>query len=116
MDQVLLGLPFTYCYMDDILISGSDEETHLRTLYVVLGRLEEYGLHVKQESVYLDHIIDAAEFHKSPEKERTTVAAAVPTYFSQLRSLHRMISYYGWFILTILKYHCCIREKNGSVK
>ncbi|KAJ8376341.1 hypothetical protein SKAU_G00069210 [Synaphobranchus kaupii] len=49
MDQVLLGLPFTHCYLDDILVSGPDEETHLKTLDAVLGRLEEYGLHVKQE-------------------------------------------------------------------
>ncbi|XP_056138804.1 uncharacterized protein K02A2.6-like [Lampris incognitus] len=77
MDQVLVGLPFTHCYLDDILVSGPDEETHLKALDDVLTRLEEYGLHVKkdkcmffQESVeYLGHIIDAAGLHKSPEKE-----------------------------------------------
>ncbi|KAJ8346503.1 hypothetical protein SKAU_G00279040 [Synaphobranchus kaupii] len=90
MDQVLLGLPFTHCYLDDILVSGPDEETHLKTLDVVLGRLEEYGLHVKQEKClffqesveYLGHIIDAAGLHKSPEKERAIVDAPAPTNVS----------------------------------
>ncbi len=75
MDQVLLRIQYTNCYLDDILISGPDEKTHLRTLGVVLGLLGEYGLHVRQdkclffqESVeYLGHIIDAAGLHKSPE-------------------------------------------------
>ncbi|KAL7843904.1 hypothetical protein SRHO_G00224430 [Serrasalmus rhombeus] len=76
MDQVLLGLPHTHCYLDDILVSGPDKQTHLKTLDAVLSRLEEYGLHLKQEKClffqepveYLGHIIDAAGLHKSPEK------------------------------------------------
>lgn len=28
MDQVLLSLPLAYCYLDDILMSGPDEEIH----------------------------------------------------------------------------------------
>ncbi|CAI5682743.1 unnamed protein product [Oreochromis niloticus] len=76
MDQVLLGLPYTHCYLDDILVSGPDKQTHLRTLKAVLGRLEDYGLCLKQEKClffqesveYLGHIIDAAGLHKSPEK------------------------------------------------
>ncbi|XP_056144368.1 uncharacterized protein K02A2.6-like [Lampris incognitus] len=106
MDQVLVGLPFTHCYLDDILVSGPDEETHLKALDDVLTRLEEYDLHVKkdkcmffQESVeYLGHIIDAAGLHKSPEKERAVVEAPAPTNVSQLRSLLGMINYYGRFI------------------
>ncbi|XP_056135399.1 uncharacterized protein K02A2.6-like, partial [Lampris incognitus] len=106
MDQVLVGLPFTHCYLDDILVSGPDEEIHLKALDDVLTRLEEYGLHVKkdkcmffQESVeYLGHIIDAAGLHKSPEKERAVVEAPAPTNVSQLRSLLGMINYYGRFI------------------
>ncbi|XP_056144392.1 uncharacterized protein K02A2.6-like [Lampris incognitus] len=106
MDQVLVGLPFTHCYLDDILVSGPDEETHLKALDDVLTRLEEYGLHVRkdkcmffQESVeYLGHIIDAAGLHKSPEKECAVVEAPAPTNVSQLRSLLGMINYYGRFI------------------
>ena len=114
MDQVLLGLPYTHCYLDDILISGPDEQTHLKALDSVLGRLEEYGLHLKQEKClffqesveYLGHIIDAAGLHKSPEKVRAIVEAPAPCDVSQLRSFLGMLNYYGRFIpdlATVLK-------------
>lgn len=114
MDQVLLGLPYTHCYLDDILISGPDEMTHLKTLDAVLGRLVEHGLHLKsekclffQESVeYLGHIIDAEGLHKSPEKVRAIVEAPAPGDVSQLRSFLGMLNYYGRFIpdlATIMK-------------
>ncbi|XP_024154359.1 uncharacterized protein K02A2.6, partial [Oryzias melastigma] len=114
MDQVLLGLPFTHCYLDDILVSGPDEATHLRALDAVLSRLEEYGLHVKQDKClffqdsveYLGHIIDAAGLHKSPEKVRAIVEAPTPSNVGQLRSFLGMINYYGRFIpdlATVLK-------------
>ncbi|XP_048854231.1 uncharacterized protein K02A2.6-like [Brienomyrus brachyistius] len=114
MDQILLGLPHTHCYLDDILVSGPDELTHLKTLDAVLGRLEEYGLHLKrekclffQESVeYLGHIIDATGLHKSPEKVRAIVEAPAPGDVSQLRSFLGMLNYYGRFIpdlATVLK-------------
>ncbi|XP_060799470.1 uncharacterized protein K02A2.6-like [Neoarius graeffei] len=106
MDQVLLGLPHTHCYLDDILVSGPDKQTHLNTLDAVLRRLEEYGLHLKkekclffQESVeYLGHIIDAAGLHKSPEKVRAIIEAPAPADISQLRSFLGMLNYYGRFI------------------
>ncbi|XP_051782565.1 uncharacterized protein K02A2.6-like [Erpetoichthys calabaricus] len=114
MDQMLLGLPYTHCYLDDILVSGPDEQTHLKTLDTVLGRLEEYGLHLKQEKClffqesveYLGHIIDVAGLHKSPEKVRAIVEAPAPQEVSQLRSFLGMLNYYGRFIpdlSTILK-------------
>ncbi|XP_031427059.2 uncharacterized protein K02A2.6-like [Clupea harengus] len=112
MDQVLLGLPHTHCYLDDIHISGPDEQTPLKELDSVLGRLEEYGLHLKQEKClffqesveYLGHII--AGLHKSPEKVRAIVEAPAPCDVSQLRSFLGMLNYYGRFIpdlATVLK-------------
>nr|XP_024658736.1 uncharacterized protein K02A2.6-like [Maylandia zebra] len=114
MDQVLLGLPYTHCYLDDILVSGPDKQTHLRTLKAVLGRLEDYGLRLKQEKClffqesveYLGHIIDAAGLHKSPEKVRAVMEAPAPADVSQLRSFLGMLNYYGRFIpdlATVLK-------------
>ncbi|KAL7839170.1 hypothetical protein SRHO_G00258280 [Serrasalmus rhombeus] len=106
MYQVLLGLPHTHCYLDDILVSGPDKQTHLKTLDAVLSRLEEYGLHLKQEKClffqesveYLGHIIDAAGLHKSPEKVRAIIDTPAPGDVSQLRSFLGMLNYYGRFI------------------
>lgn len=49
MDQILLGIPNTHCYLDDILITGRNNGEHLKTLDQVLTRLEEYGLRLQRE-------------------------------------------------------------------
>ena len=40
MDNILHGLPEVICYIDDILITGKDDEQHLRHLATVLNRLD----------------------------------------------------------------------------
>ena len=47
MDTVLRGIPGVTCYFDDILISSSDETTHLKGLDTVLERLEKHGFRLK---------------------------------------------------------------------
>jgi hypothetical protein len=39
MDEVLSGLDFAFCYLDDILIGSSSTEEHLHHLHLVLQRL-----------------------------------------------------------------------------
>ena len=58
-------------YLDDILVTGSTEEAHLRALEEVLRRLEQAGVRVKQTKCalmrpsvsYLGHSIDANGLH-----------------------------------------------------
>ncbi|XP_015241327.1 PREDICTED: uncharacterized protein K02A2.6-like [Cyprinodon variegatus] len=49
MDQVLEGVPGTQCFLDDIIVTGVDEETHLANLAAVLARLEKYGLRANRK-------------------------------------------------------------------
>ena len=49
MDVILQGLPKVICYLDDILITGSTVEKHLKNLAEVLDRLADHGLKLKQE-------------------------------------------------------------------
>jgi hypothetical protein len=44
MDDVLDGLDFTFCYMDNILIGSISTEEHLRHLHLVLQWLQQYRL------------------------------------------------------------------------
>ena len=68
MDALLQGIPKVVSYIDDILITGQNEEEHLQTLSTVLERLESSGLRVKKEKCrfmmdsvdYLGHRIDSA--------------------------------------------------------
>ena len=41
MENVLQGLSHTVVYLDDILITGKDDATHLKNLKEVLTRLEK---------------------------------------------------------------------------
>ncbi|XP_059397972.1 uncharacterized protein K02A2.6-like [Carassius carassius] len=106
MDQILQGLPNVHCYLDDILVTGRTEAEHLENLDVVLGRLEQFGLHAekgkcdffKDSLEYLGHIIDAEGLHKSPKKVSAIVNAPIPSNITQLRSFLGLLNYYGRFI------------------
>ena len=60
MDNILQGIPRVQCYIDDILVSGLDNEDHLRTLERVLSRLQQNGVTVKREKCYF--LQDAVEY------------------------------------------------------
>ena len=86
MDTILQGLPQVICYLDDILVTGSTPHEHLQNLAVVLERLSQHGIRLKekkcsfmQESVdYLGHHIDAQGVRTSPSKvEAITKAPAL---------------------------------------
>lgn len=44
MDHVLRGLDFTFCYLDDILVTSSNEQEHEQHLEILLKRLQDHGL------------------------------------------------------------------------
>lgn len=106
MDQILSGLNGVQCYLDDILVTGKNEEEHLENLDATLQRLEEYGLRVRrskcdffQNSVeYLGHVIDSEGLHKAPSKTKALTDAPPPENVSQLRSFLGLLNYYGKFI------------------
>ena len=106
MDTVLQGIPGVVCYIDDILISRADEETHLRTLGQVFARLEKHGFKLKQEKCgfllrsieYLGHIISQNGIQPVPTKVTAILNAPKPINVQQLRSFLGLVNYYGKFI------------------
>ena len=44
MEKILHGIPRAICYLDDVLITGQNDDEHLETLEKVFTRLEDYGL------------------------------------------------------------------------
>jgi len=82
-------------YLDDILITGPDDETHLATLEAVLKRLSEAGLRARKEKcvflapsvVYLGHKIDREGLHPVPEKVKAVQEAPRPTKMPKLKSV-----------------------------
>lgn len=71
MDQVLQGIDGVICYLDDILITGQNTETHMTNLEKVLKTLKSHHLRVNKEKcaffqrsvAYLGHVIDAQGIH-----------------------------------------------------
>ena len=65
MEQVLQGIPFTSCILDDMIISGKTDDEHLANLGAVLERLERFGLRAnlekceffKEQVTYCGHVI-----------------------------------------------------------
>lgn len=106
MDQILSGLSGVQCYLDDLLITGPDEQSHLRNLEATLQRLEDYGLKVRKDKCeffkpsveYLGHVIDSTGLHKAPSKVKAIVEAPSPTNVSQLRSFLGLLTYYARFV------------------
>ena len=49
MDSVLQGILGVICYIDDILVSSADEDSHLRALEEVFNRLGSHGFRLKLE-------------------------------------------------------------------
>ena len=106
MDTILQGLPQVICYLDDILVTGSTPQEHLQNLAVVLERLSQHGIRLKekkcsfmQDSVdYLGHHIDAQGIRTSPSKMEAITKAPAPNNVTQLRSFLGMVNYYGKFL------------------
>ena len=94
IEQVLQGIPMVVCRVDDILISGKNDQEHLSNLSEVLTRLESTGLRLKlskcqfmQPTVeYLGYRIDAQGLHAIEKKVEAIRQAPAPENQQQLRS------------------------------
>ncbi|XP_072178233.1 uncharacterized protein [Diadema setosum] len=106
IDKVLQGLPGVQVYLDDILVTGSSQEEHMRNLDAVLTRLEQRGLKLKKEKCefecnsveFLGHRIDAQGVHTVEEKVKQIVNLPRPTDVSQLRSYLGLLNYYRKYV------------------
>ena len=100
------GIPIVVCRVDDILISGKDDQEHLRNLNEVLSRLENAGLRLKLEKCkfmqpsvdYLGYRVDADGLHAIDKKVQAIRDAPRPENQQQLRAFLGMINYYAKFI------------------
>ena len=106
MDTVLQGIGGVACYIDDILVSSPDEESHTRILQEVFNRLDKHGFRLKKEKCeflmssieYLGHRVDEHGIHPLPAKVQAITKAPAPANVQQLRSFLGLVNYYGKFI------------------
>ena len=106
MENILQGIPNTCIYLDDVLVTGDTQESHLANLEAVLSKLQTAGLRLKcskctfmMSSVeYLGHQISAKGIQPTEDKVRAIKDAPVPTDVTQLRSFVGLVNYYGKFL------------------
>ena len=104
-DTILAGIPKVACYIDDI-ITGEDEESHLKNLEEVLKRLTTHGVKAQQGKCsffseciqYLGHIISREGIMPLPDRLQAILKAPLPKCAQELRSFLGFINYYRRFV------------------
>ena len=106
MDEVLRGLSFAYCYLDDILIASRNETEHGAHIREVLSRLQSYGVTLnvdkcsfgKAELSFLGHWVSQEGIKPLREKVQAIVDYPAPTSLKKLRRFLGMVNHYRRFI------------------
>ena len=99
MDQILQGVPGVFCYLDNIIVTGSTLREHVEQLATVLKKLEEYGLKANREKCkflrssveYLGHVISAEGLQQSPKKVKAITEMPKSQDLMQLRAFLGMV-------------------------
>ena len=106
MKTLLQEIPHVSIYLDDILITGTSDDDHLKTLDQVLTHLEAASVHLKQNQYafllpavkYLGHKISAEGLQATDEKLSAIKEAPPPSNVSQLHSFLGLVNYYSKFL------------------
>lgn len=106
IDEVLLGLDFTYGYIDDILVFSSSIEDHKKHLHQLFDRLKQYGVLIntskcvlgKSEVDFLGYHVSAAGTQPLETKVQAIQQYPVPKTVKELRRFLGMLNFYRRFI------------------
>ena len=109
MENLLQDIPFVIVRMDDILISGKDDDDHLLNLAEVLKRIMEAGLRLnlekclffQDEVVYCGRKVNKDGIQIESEKIRAVAEAPPPENVKELRSYLGMVNAYREFLPNI---------------
>ena len=106
IDTVLQGLSGVVAYMDDLLVTGANDEEHSNNLREVLSRLSEAGIHLRlnkcvfevENVEYLGYMIDEEGIHPVEKAIKAIEKLPRPTSVTELKSFLRLINYYRRFL------------------
>ncbi|XP_055915366.1 uncharacterized protein K02A2.6-like [Eupeodes corollae] len=106
MDRILKGLPNVFCFIDDILVGGVDQEDCHANLLRVLNKLSEHNVQINPKKCkffvetvdYLGHSLSNGSISPNNEKIKAVVDAPAPKNVQQLQSYLGMLNYYSKFI------------------
>ena len=106
VNKVLAELPFTFGYLDDVLVYSPNIEKHLEHLRKVFQRLREADLRLKMEKCnflkahiqYLGHLISGEGIEPLPEKLESIKQMPAPTTPKEVKQFLGLIGYYRKFV------------------
>ena len=120
MDTVCRDLPFTFIYLDDLLIASTDLNTHLHHLRLVLERLQEAGLIVNMECVFgvsettfLGHHFSADGIHPIMKHVEAIRQISPPKDIKEVQRFLGLVNFYRKFISEAAKF---LRPLNDALK
>lgn len=106
IEQILAGISGVGIFLDDIVITASSANKHLRRLDEVLARLEKVGPTVNRpkceffqdEVVYLGFRINKEGLHVTEDKVKAVRDAPRPTTITEMRAFLGLVNFYAQFI------------------
>ena len=106
IDQVLRGLPFSYAYLDDLLIASATPEEHQQHLRQVLTRLQEHGIFINpaksvlgvSDLEFLGHHVDSTGTRPLDSKVDAIRHFPKPTTQRKLREFLGLVNFYHRFV------------------
>ena len=112
MESLLQNIPGVIVYINDVLITGENDEEHLKSLERVLKQIEDVGMLLKRgkcvfmvKSVsYLRYIIDSQGLHPTQDKVDAIQEAPPPKNVTQLKAYLGVLTYCCRFLPNISKH------------
>ena len=106
MDEVLRGLHFCFCYIDDILIASTSRKAHAQHLQLVLERLSKHGVLINAsksvfgvpELDFLGHHVDHTGIRPLERKVEAIRDFPAPTTQRKLREFLGLVNFYRRFV------------------
>lgn len=106
IEKLLLGIPGVVNFIDDIVVTGKDQEEHLANLKLVFERLFDAGLRLnkrkceffKENIKYLGFVLSAQGLSKTDERIKAILDAKIPTNVSEVKSFCGLVNHYSIFI------------------
>ena len=118
MDDVCASLPFTFVYIDDVLIASPDLKTHLHHLRLVLQRFQQNSLVInpakcefgRSEVSFLGHQITSAGASPLLRHVEAVEAFPQPSDRLQLQRFLGLVNFYCRFIPAAAKILCPLTD------